>query len=550
MLDLGALKLAVKADTSEATQQLTEFGNKSVDSGGKFTDFISNAKKLVVGGAIAAGIGKAVGAMKNMVNSSLEATDTVDKMSQKIGISKTAYQEWNHVCSQSGVDVGVFKNGIKTLVGQMDAAQRGTASAQGAFKTLGLTWEDGTGKLKDQETMMNEAVSALAGMQDGSERAKLATELFGKAGTELAPILNSGTEGIQGLKDEAHNLGLVMSDETINAGVKLEDTIANLKDSLGMVGTSLATKLYPVIQQVADWVTAHMPQIQATVQTVFDAVGSCINIISPLISAIGQVISNVVTQAQTDGTAFNIIWTTIQTAVQTATDIIKSVIKLFSSALQGDWTGCWNSIVDIVKNIGSLLQTAGKAVFDLLWTGIKGVWSSITSWVSTSFNNIVTKIKGFGTNFLNAGKHLFTELWNGLKSVWTSIWTWVSEKVQAIIDAFTSAFSFGGGKDDSKSSSKKSGHRNGLDTVPYDGYQTVLQKGEMELTAAEADRYRNSFTDLANILTTATSLNNANGNSGIINLTVQLGTDNFGNAVVKYGDEARNRLGNNKVVTV
>lgn len=96
----------------------------------------------------------------------------------------------------------------------MASAKDGTSSSVEAFKELGITWDDGNGKLKDQETMMNEAVTALSGMKDGTERARLAQQLFGKAGTELAPILNSGSDGgIADLKDNAHSLGLIMSDK-------------------------------------------------------------------------------------------------------------------------------------------------------------------------------------------------------------------------------------------------------------------------------------------------------------------------------------------------
>lgn len=511
MIDIGALQAKLKVDTSDAKTELNNFGTQAGETGNKFSSFISKAKGLVAGGAIALGVGKAVGKMKDMVQSSLEATDTIDKMSQKIGISKTGYQEWSHVASQSGVDVGVFKNGMKTLITQMDSAASGSQTAKDAFDKLGVSFTDNTGKLKDQETMMNEAVSALAGMEDGSERARLATELFGKAGTELAPILNSGVDGIQDLKDEAHDLGLVMSDETINAGVKLGDTIANLKDSLGMVGTKIATQLYPIIQQVSENVINNMPQIQAVIQKVFDVVSDAINTISPMITGIIDLIKYVVTETQTQGTIFNTIWEGIKITVQNAIAIIQGVIKLFTDVLKGDWKACWDDIVNIVKGVGTLLKDAGKAAF--------------------------------------------MALWDGFKAVWTKIWDWVTEKVNAIVDAFKAAFSFGdsGDKQGSSGGGRTSGksHRTGLDYVPVDDYRASLHKGEMVLTAAEAERYRDSQTNVLDTVTALMGLQQAQGNDGgVINLTVQLGTDNFGNAVVKYGDEARNRLGKDKVVKV
>jgi len=52
---------------------------------------------------------------------------------------------------------------------------------------------------------------------------------------ELEPILNTGAQGIEELRQRCHDLGLVMSDETVNAGVKLGDTIDDVKGSFGAI---------------------------------------------------------------------------------------------------------------------------------------------------------------------------------------------------------------------------------------------------------------------------------------------------------------------------
>ena len=40
-------------------------------------------------------------------------------------------------------------------------------------------------------------------------------ELFGKAGTELMPMLNGAEGSVEALKERANELGLVMSDEAL-----------------------------------------------------------------------------------------------------------------------------------------------------------------------------------------------------------------------------------------------------------------------------------------------------------------------------------------------
>lgn len=264
----------LKKNIDSAKKEVTSFKDKVAEAKKNVdADIAKMGKGIATGMATAvAGASAAVAGLYKLATGSAETADEIDKMSQKIGISKQAYQEWDYICSQSGVDVNVFKNGIKTLTTQMDAAASGTESAQENFKALGLTWEDGNGKLKSQEKMMEEAITALAGMEDGTERARIAQELFGKAGVELAPILNSGADGIEELRTRCHDLGLIMSDEAVNAGVKLGDTIDDVKSTFGAITDRIGTSFMPIVQQMADKLLEFMPQIENAIKTAFEYV--------------------------------------------------------------------------------------------------------------------------------------------------------------------------------------------------------------------------------------------------------------------------------------
>ena len=55
----------------------------------------------------------------------------------------------------------------------------------------------------------------MQGMADTTERAALANDLFGKSGQNLTPLFNETTESTEKLKQAAHELGFVMSDEAV-----------------------------------------------------------------------------------------------------------------------------------------------------------------------------------------------------------------------------------------------------------------------------------------------------------------------------------------------
>lgn len=203
--------------------------DKSIDkSETKVNKFGSVADKMLAGVTVAA-ITMVVKKVGDMVVATAQATDRVDKMSQKIGISRTAFQEWDFILSQSGASVEGLQMGVKTLSNAADEARKGTALYAESFDRLGVSVTDVNGDMKDQETLFNEVFKALANVDNQTERTAIANKLLGRSATELAPAFNAGGDAIEDMRSKAHQLGLVMGDDLIDKGVVLTDNIDKLK---------------------------------------------------------------------------------------------------------------------------------------------------------------------------------------------------------------------------------------------------------------------------------------------------------------------------------
>ena len=176
-------------------------------------------------------------------------TDEIDKLSQKIGMSRQTFQELNYAFKQSGIEIGVLQMGMKAFRAEMESAAKGGSSV---FAKLGISATDATGKLRNQDDVMKEALVSLEAMENGTQKVLLAEQLFGRAGTELMPILNGQAGTIQELIDRSHELGLVMSDENVDAGVVFGDTIDDLKQSFFAFMNSVITPLIPLLQTLAE----------------------------------------------------------------------------------------------------------------------------------------------------------------------------------------------------------------------------------------------------------------------------------------------------------
>ena len=317
-MDIFKLVGSVFVDTDKANDSLSKTDKKASNVGSTLLKGVETAGKFAVGLTTACAAGAT--ALVGMATKSAETADQVDKMSQKIGISKQGYQEWSYVLGQNGMDVDKLSVGMKTLVSQMDSAAGGTESAVENFKKLGVSIYDSNGKLKDQETMMKETLYKLADMENGTEKARLATELFGKAGIEMMPMLNQGSGAMEDLTKRAHELGLVLSDETVNAGVVLGDTMDDVKQSFGAIATKLGAQVMPIVQKGLDWILDKLPMIQGAFERFAPiAMGLLESLLPPLFELVQAL--------------FPVLLSLLGTLIPPAVQIVETIIPIFVDLL-------------------------------------------------------------------------------------------------------------------------------------------------------------------------------------------------------------------------
>jgi hypothetical protein len=111
---------------------------------------------------------------------------------------------------------------------QVNLSQAGTGNKTviATLKALGLELKDLKGLNADQQFEL--LADRIASLRDPADRARAATELFGKAGAQLLPLFSEGAEGIRKAREEAEKFGLAFSTETIEALQKGDDAMKKL----------------------------------------------------------------------------------------------------------------------------------------------------------------------------------------------------------------------------------------------------------------------------------------------------------------------------------
>lgn len=259
MASLFKLVGEVFVDTENADKNLQKTGEKAEKTGNSFKEGLAKATKFVAGvtaGAVA--VGTAVIGMASKVSQQM---DVVDKASQRMKISAESYQELAYSAERCGVEMSVLEKASK--------------------------------KLEGTDLNLDDALNQIMALGTEAERSAKASELFGDSiAYQMTPLLNVGADGFDELKQKANELGLVFSQESVSAGAKLGDTLADVKQSLGSVATEIGIELMPFVQGVLDWVIEHMPEIKQTINTTIDTIIKVVKTLSPIIMPIIKTIGN------------------------------------------------------------------------------------------------------------------------------------------------------------------------------------------------------------------------------------------------------------------
>lgn len=226
------------------------------------------------------------------------------------------------------------------------------------------------------------------------------------------------------------------------------------------------------VQGVVDFL---MPYIAAAMDSIKNVVEKVVESLVPVAESIGQAFSAAWNLAKTvwswASAFFSAILQAIVTVFRPFAPLISGIFGAAFAAVKTVWgvaTSFFQMIFNVITGIFSVIDGVLTGDFSKAWEGIKGIFSGVFSFFSGVGNQVVNGIKS-GISSLWGGLTSFVKgLWNGIKSIFT-------------INASDVKNNTGSGN------SRRAG---GLDYVPYNDYVANLHRGEMVLTAREADEYR------------------------------------------------------------
>lgn len=248
MLELFTLAAKLVLDKKEFDEGVDESTEKANSFGDKLKSALGGGAKLA-GAGLAVATGAAVATGKAILDGAAQIAsygDNIDKMSQKLGMSAEAYQEWDAILQHSGASIESMQGGMKALASAVE-------TDSDAFKELGMNTND----LKNlsQEELFSETIKALQGVEDETKRTYLASKLLGRGGTELGALLNTSAEDVEAMRQRVHELGGVMSDDAVKASAAYQDSLQDMTTAMDGMKRGFIAEFLPSITTVMDGLT-------------------------------------------------------------------------------------------------------------------------------------------------------------------------------------------------------------------------------------------------------------------------------------------------------
>ena len=364
--------------------EVKEAANKSDDANVRFRklgDTLKTIGRALAIGLVAIGTA-AIAAGTALVGMTVDAAAYADEMltqSSITGMSVEKLQAYSYAADLVDVSLETMTGSMAKNIKSMSNASQGSVKFAEAYDKLGVSVTNADGTLRDSETVYWEAIDALKGVANETERDALAMQLFGKSAQDLNPLIEQGSEGIAALTEEAKRMGAVLSEESIAKLGQFDDSVQRLKQGSLAAKRVMGTVLLPQLQTLADSGVSLLGQFTSGL---VDA-GGDFNKISQVI---GDTVGGAVNALMQGLPQF------IQVGMQIVTSIGSALIDNMDIIVEGAKTICTSLLNGLIEALPDLAEGA----LDLVLALTHGILDNLPKLVEAAVIMIASLTKGIG----------------------------------------------------------------------------------------------------------------------------------------------------------
>lgn len=244
------LAILITGDASGAISEMKKLAAESEKNLGKTGADVSNFSKQAT--KIGAGmVGVGTGLLAVGLSAASTTTDLgkeVIKLQRYTGMNAESASKLAYAAKMSGVDVDSLAVGIGKLSKTM-------ATTPDKLTKMGVEAKTSDGHLRSMTDVLGDVADKFKKMGPGTESTAAALELFGRSGANLLPFLLKGKDGIGELSAEAEKMGLVLSQDNIDAVKKNIVAQRQLTAAVNGAKVQIGNEMLPILTKFTETMT-------------------------------------------------------------------------------------------------------------------------------------------------------------------------------------------------------------------------------------------------------------------------------------------------------
>jgi hypothetical protein len=242
------LNIDVAARFAQVTDALNQISRQAENAGNRMDKAFSAVKTTLQ----TLGVTLTVGAITAFIKSTIDAADKLNDLSKRSGIAVETLGGIGFAAQQSGVDLETLTVGLDKLNKSIALAKAGNQEKLAVFEALHID----VNNIKSADDAIVKIAGKFAQYEDGANKVALANALGGKSFAAFIPFFDEGSEAISKNIDYFRKFSGI-TQETAEKADKFNDTMDKLHLLQRALGNTIAEKLLPTLQRLADaWVDA------------------------------------------------------------------------------------------------------------------------------------------------------------------------------------------------------------------------------------------------------------------------------------------------------
>ena len=407
--------------------------------------------------------------VKSSISTFTDYASAAQDAALKVGGTARDIQRYGYAAKMSGSSqeelnacLGIFSKNLA------NAAQGKNKTLVNVFKQLGISMTDANGKMRTTTELLPDIANAMRSQATESQKAYIATQLFGRGGQSLIQMLEGGAEGLNALTAEAERMGIVVDQDGVDSAKAFGDNLDRLKFSLLGVSLSIGQHIIPIIEPMInafrEWIITNREMIATAIvdycrefaemlkqidfkelissmiafikqcNSIFKALGG-LKTVAIVVSAIfaSKLLTSIFGIVSAVGALTKAVWSLGVALLSTPVGWIIAVIAVIIGALVALWY-YWDDVV---------------AFFKAGWDLLIQVFQKAVDWLKSNFTDEWNACAKAITWYWELVKSFYGTLWDGICGYFKWAWGVIKEIAnficgipQAISSAFDGLVSF------------------------------------------------------------------------------------------------------------